>query len=374
MGADGKSAGNMKGLELSERFYWEAVRPLLDQYFERLEHAAALLGDGSEVLGYDDAMSTDHHWGPRALLFVRPDMYDQVAEPLHAVLAAHLPRQYRGFSTNFTLPNPSDHGVQLLEEIEEGPINHRVEVLTFAGFVRRQLNFDLAQPLTAPDWLSFSEQRLLSITGGKVFYDSIGLQEARSPFACYPRDVWLYLLAAAWTRIGQEEHLMGRAGLVGDEVGSALIGARLVRDVMRLCFLMERTYAPYAKWFGTAFRRLNCGQELYGVLLSALSAQSWQAREAHLCTAYEYLARRHNELGLTQPMPQETQTFFGRPLRVIALHGFAEALVAQIRDPEVMALTQGRLVGSIDLISDNVDFVEDLLRRPWLRQMYEMGA
>jgi hypothetical protein len=246
--------------------------------------------------------------------------------------------------------------------------------VTFAGFVRRQLNFDLAQPLTAPDWLSFSEQRLLSITAGKVFYDSIGLQEARAAFACYPQDVWLYLLAAAWSRIGQEEHLMGRAGLVGDEVGSALIGARLVRDVMRLCFLMERTYAPYAKWFGTAFRRLACGQDLYGVLLSALSAPSWQAREAHLCTAYEYLARRHNELGLTPPMPQETQTFFGRPLRVMALHGFAEALISQIQDPEVVALTQGRLVGSIDLISDNVDFVEDLSRRPWLRQMYDMGA
>jgi hypothetical protein len=29
---------------------------------------------------------------------------------------------------------------------------------------------------------------------------------------------------------------MGRAGLAGDEIGSALIGARLVRDIMRLCF------------------------------------------------------------------------------------------------------------------------------------------
>ncbi len=38
--------------------------------------------------------------------------------------------------------------------------------------------------------------------------------------------------------------------MIGDEVGSALIGSRLVRDIMRLCFLMEQTYAPYAKWFG----------------------------------------------------------------------------------------------------------------------------
>jgi hypothetical protein len=35
---------------------------------------------------------------------------------------------------------------------------------------------------------------------------------------------------------------MGRAGYVGDELGAALIGSRLVRDMMRLCFLMERQY------------------------------------------------------------------------------------------------------------------------------------
>jgi hypothetical protein len=34
-----------------------------------------------------------------------------------------------------------------------------------------------------------------------------------------------------WNRIGQEEHLMGRADR-GDEIGSAIIAARLVRDLM----------------------------------------------------------------------------------------------------------------------------------------------
>jgi hypothetical protein len=38
----------------------------------RSPHAAALLDSGSEVLGFDDAMSTDHHWGPRVLLLLEP--------------------------------------------------------------------------------------------------------------------------------------------------------------------------------------------------------------------------------------------------------------------------------------------------------------
>ena len=54
-----------------------------------------------------------------------------------------------------------------------------------------------------------------------------GWRRCAAKFAYYPHDVWLYLMAAGWSRIGQEERLMGRAGLVGDELRSAVIGARL---------------------------------------------------------------------------------------------------------------------------------------------------
>ena len=39
------------GLELSQKYYWEIVRPLLDGQFPGLAHAAGLIGPGSEVLG-----------------------------------------------------------------------------------------------------------------------------------------------------------------------------------------------------------------------------------------------------------------------------------------------------------------------------------
>ena len=60
----------LPGLKLGEAFYAEAVRPLLDETFPGLPHAAALIGSGSEILGFDDEMSTDHHFGPRAMLFL----------------------------------------------------------------------------------------------------------------------------------------------------------------------------------------------------------------------------------------------------------------------------------------------------------------
>ena len=61
----------MQGLELSRRFYFEAVRPILERHFPNVEHAAALIGYGSEVLGHDDERSQDHEWGPRVQVFVR---------------------------------------------------------------------------------------------------------------------------------------------------------------------------------------------------------------------------------------------------------------------------------------------------------------
>ena len=360
----------LSGLQLGEAFYHEAVRPLLDAHFPGLAHAAALIGSGSEILGFDDAMSADHHFGPRVMLFLRADDHVRLARPIWQMMAAALPYTFYGYPTNFSAPDPEDNGVQLLEAVTSGPVNHRVEVHTVAGFVADYLALELTLPLTPADWLTLPRQRLRAFTAGAVYHDEVGLGEVRAGLTWYPRDIWLYLLASGWARIGQEEHLMGRAGLVGDEIGAALIGARLVRDVMRLCFLMERTYAPYAKWFGTAFARLSCAPAYLPALEAALHARSWSDREHHLATAYEGLAKQHNRLGLTAPLPEQTRMFFGRPFRVMALHGFADALLGAITDPAVCAIAQHPLIGNIDLLSDNTDLLENTLWRARLRHLY----
>ena len=66
----GMPAPFIPGLDLAGAFFAEVVRPLLDEAYPRLPYAAALLGPGSEVLGYDTARSTDHDWGPRLQLFL----------------------------------------------------------------------------------------------------------------------------------------------------------------------------------------------------------------------------------------------------------------------------------------------------------------
>jgi hypothetical protein len=359
------------GLRLCEGFYWEAVRPILDDHFPSLLHASALIGSGSEVFGFDDKMSADHHWGPRVLLFLGEEDHRRQAQAIQNVLAHHLPYQFRGYPTNFTQPDPDDNGTQLLQAIDAGPVNHRVSSYTMRGFFLEYLGFDIQHTLEPADWLTFSEQKLRTIAAGAIYHDEVGLQSVCSRFAYYPRDTWLYLLAAGWARIGQEDHLMGRAGMAGDEVGSALIGSRLVRDIMRLCFLMEQTYAPYAKWFGTAFKQLPCAEDLWPILQRALRAEMWKTRERYLVEAYEYVAVMHNALQLTDPIPEQAVSFHGRPFQVVGLHGFADALLERIRDPIVKRIAQRSPIGSIDQFSDSTDLVSDPFWRPVLKQLYQ---
>jgi len=164
---------------------------------------------------------------------------------------------------------------------------------------------------------------------------------------------------------------MGRAGSAGDEIGSALIAARLVRDIMRLCFLIEKQFAPYAKWFGTGFAKLAIAKDLSPLLEHVLSGVTWQERQDYLSTAYEIIAMNHNHMGITEPLETKVSYFFDRPFLVIDGGKFAEAIVRQITDPTVKRLTSNRLIGSIDQFSDNTDLVGNLELRPILKQLYE---
>jgi len=357
------------GLELNCRFYWEAVRPILDRDFPGLPHAAAHIGYGSDVLGFDTEMSTDHGWGPSGSLFLR-EADAGLKDPIREALAQGLPHTFLGYPVD-VIYSAAEPDTPLMKHKADGRVDHRVRVTSVREFLCKQLGYDLRMPFDALDWLTCSAQLLLEVTAGQVFYDSPGeLGAWRARLAYYPHEVWLYLLASGWQRIGQEEHLMPRAGYVGDELGSALIGSRLVRDVMNLCFLMERRYAPYPKWFGTAFARLSCAPQLQPLLRQAQLAASWQERMTSLGQAFEGLVRMHNALHLTPRMPEAVSPFHNRPFLVIHGDAFAAAIRQEIHDPELRRIADDRLIGGIDQVSDNVDVCSKVACRAALRALY----
>lgn len=344
----------MLGLALAEAFYREAVKPVLDAKYRALRYTAARVGTGSDALGFDTPQSMDHHWGPQLQLFLPQDSREDVAAGISATLSEHLPTEIRGFPTNFGPPDAI--GVRLLRPIDSGPVQHMVQITTINRFFQATLGIDPDVPLANRDWLLFPQQRLLETTAGNIFHDDLGLATARSRFAWYPHDVWLYLLAGQWQRIGQEGPFVGRAGDVGDELGSALLAARLVHDVMRLAFLIERRYAPYSKWFGTAFSRLAAAPTLQPILHSVLEARTWKERERCLSRAYGIVAQMHNDLGLTAPLPTEVSSFHERPYQVIPAERFVDALKAGISDASLRSLPD---IGGIDQVTDNTDVLSN---------------
>src|SRR6476661_328306 len=91
----------MTGRELSSRFFVEVVRPLLDHHFPLLPYSAAHIGPGSDVLGFDTEMSTDHDWGPGVRLFLR-DEEAQLGEDIRTLMSRELPRLFAGYLVAMT--------------------------------------------------------------------------------------------------------------------------------------------------------------------------------------------------------------------------------------------------------------------------------
>jgi Domain of unknown function (DUF4037) len=353
------------GLALCRAFYGEAVEPVLRAHFPSLAHAAGLIGPGSEVLGFDTARSQDHHFGPRALLFLRDD--DLPLSPrVSECLAAHLPHAFRGFSTNFT--EPQADGSRMPAPTATGRVNHLIEIHSVRSYARARMGLDPGELSSLRRWLTLPQQRLLEFTRGEIFRDDLGeITALREALAYFPHEVWIYLLGCQWQKISQEEAFVGRTNEVGDALGSRLVAARLVRELMRLCFLMERRYWPYTKWFGSTFARLEIAPALAPAFTKALAADDFAAREAALSTAYEVLARRHNALGIAPPLEATVRPYFTRPFMVIAADRFARAIRAAIADPDLKRLP---LYGAIDQFTDNTDVAESVAAMTALGAIY----
>jgi hypothetical protein len=349
------------GLELARSFYAEVVGPLLAAEYPGLLHSAALIGWGSEVLGFDSERSADHNWGPRLQIFLADETEDQSAA-VSDLLGARMPAEFRGYPTVFPASESAD------------PPAHWVTVAGLRSWLIGQLGFDPTAGIVLLDWLSVPTQTLAEVTGGAVFHDGLGdLTAIRAALAWYPRDVWLYVLACQWQRISQEEAFPGRCAEAGDDLGSALVTARLARDVMRLVLLMERRYPPYSKWLGTAFGAAAGGSELQPLLMTALAATTWAERQQSMSAAYEAAARLHNKTGLTPPLdPAIRPSYYERPYQVPDAGRFVRALREQISDDRLRALP---LIGVADQFIDSTDALgSSTLRRAMAAELGLLGS
>lgn len=331
--------------------YRQILRPLLDTHFPSLDHSAGLVGYGSDVLGVDTARSRDHDWGPRALLFVAEPECDAQAPRVREMLRARLPTEFAGYSLHFTAPDRDDNGTRIPAVGVPGEVDSLVEVTSPERFVSQTTGRDTLAAPRLREWLALPEQALIELTAGEIFHDGLDtMMPLRERFGWYPTDVWRYRLAAQWTRISQEEAFVGRCRELGDDLGARIVVARLARDLMRLCFLMELRYAPYSKWLGTLFATLPCAATVGPPLERALGSSDAAAAETALGEAFVAAIPVHNALGLTPAAESALRDYFDRPYPVVWGTRFVAPLMAGIEHEGLRSLPPQ--LGAVDQWTD----------------------
>ena len=158
----------ISGIDLSERFFYEVVKSVIETEFPDLKYASALVGPGSDVLGIDDAISKDHDWGVRLVLFIEETKYDSHRDKLDKLFRERLPYSFLGYSTNW---GKNEDGSNRTDFIEEGEVNHRIEIYSVKSYLKKYLDIETLD-LSEKDWLVLPEQRLLEFTSGKIFYNN----------------------------------------------------------------------------------------------------------------------------------------------------------------------------------------------------------
>lgn len=280
-------ASGLTGLEISQQFIVDELLPILQRSlpaaYDRL--AVAVVGTGSDVLGWDDEISRDHHWGPRANVMYLREEAAQLRPQVQQVLTTQLPATYQGFEVRVNIGNLTGVCSTAVEDF-------------FARFLGGE-----GLPETDLDWIRLCEVDLFHVTAGTVVYDGPGkLTQWRSHLAYYPENVWKKRLADWCMYITGREapYNLHRVSKRDDDLTCTIYFGLCLKRMMELCFALNRQYAPYTKWLNRTFRQLpRFASDLAPLVDEAMAETSWKRRVGMLVDANYVIADALAELGLT---------------------------------------------------------------------------
>ena len=172
----------MKGLELSRQFYESYGKEMLEGSFSDYLPfiSVGLVGAGSEVLGFDDEVSTDHDFEPAFCIFIPgEEVIDRKTAFQLERAYAKLPDEFMGYKRQKLSPvGGARHGVIRLEDF----------LLQKTGKKDGCLN--------TYEWLKIPTQYLLEVTKGELFFDGDKkFTKIREELSLMPRDIRLKRLA-----------------------------------------------------------------------------------------------------------------------------------------------------------------------------------
>lgn len=250
----------MKGLELSENFYYEYGEKMIKENFADVEKylAVGLVGSGSECFGYDDEISQDHDFEPGFCIFI-PDesIIDSRTEFALERAYAKLPKEFMGYKRSPLNPvGGNRHGVIRISKFFEAKTGDKNADIPDAG------------------WFCISEQFPLEATNGKIFCDNYGLMtQLREKISYMPEDVRLKKLAGNLVLMAQSgQYNYPRCIRRGETAAAQLALTEFVNTALKVIFLLNKKFMPYYKWTFRALRDLEKLSGLYDGLEYLISS------------------------------------------------------------------------------------------------------
>lgn len=251
----------MQGIELSRKYYEAYGAPMLQsQFAEVLDRiAVGLVGEGSECLGFDDAISQDHDFEPGFCLFITREDYEKFGFPLERAYAK-LPKTFLGFERAPLSPvGGNRHGVLIIED-----------------FYNRFLGAQSA-PRSFEHWLTLPSAALRAASSGEVWQDNLGRFSAvrKTLLGGYPEDVRLKKLAAHTILMGQAgQYNLSRCLARGETGAAQLCCAEFIRHAISAVYLLNNAYEPFYKWAYRGMRDLQVLGNLEQKLTALPSAEN----------------------------------------------------------------------------------------------------
>lgn len=178
----------------------------------------ALVGTGSECLGFDDAISEDHDFTKRCQLFLPADIYETNKERLQS------------YFKNYA------YGTVQIECISE--------------FYQRYTLYSEG-PQCEKEFRRVPQDLLCTATNGEVFLDNFGsfTHIRQRLLAYYPEDIRLRKIAYELNQLAQSgQYNLPRMLQRGDTIAASLALHQFVHHYMLLVHLFNKSYAPFYKW------------------------------------------------------------------------------------------------------------------------------
>ncbi|MDR2356269.1 MAG: DUF4037 domain-containing protein [Clostridiales Family XIII bacterium] len=254
----------MKGLELAESYYLHCGRDMLARDFPRHRDrvACGLAGEGSDCLGFDDALSRDHDFGPGFCMWLTDEDEAEIGAALRAAYGA-LPQSFMGYAAR----DPVSYGEQ------------RLSAMPFTRFYMKFTGLPRA-PESLNEWRNIPEHFLSAAVSGAVFEDELGAFGAirKRLLEFYPEDIRLKKLAARAARMGQAgQYNYARCVKRGETAAALRALSEFVGAACSMVHLLNRRYTPWYKWAHRSLRDMEIFPEAHA-LLGALCAEDAAAR------------------------------------------------------------------------------------------------